>query len=59
LTILDVSNNKIFSVKNLDILAELTNLAEININNNPIQIHKSLKDMMKKAVPFLEVFNRE
>jgi Leucine-rich repeat (LRR) protein len=41
LTVLDVSNNKIFSVENFDFLAELSNLAEINILNNPICIHKS------------------
>jgi Leucine-rich repeat (LRR) protein len=36
LTVLDVQFNKIFSVQNLDILAELPNLAEINLDNNPI-----------------------
>ena len=40
LTVLDVSNNKIFSVENIDILSELSNLAEINLTNNPICIHK-------------------
>lgn len=41
LTVLDVSNNKIFSVNNIDILKELPNLAEINLNNNPINVHKT------------------
>ena len=40
LTVLDASNNKIFSVENVDILSELPNLAEVNVNNNPICIHK-------------------
>lgn len=40
LTVLDVSNNKIFSVENIDFLSELSNLAEINLLNNPICIHK-------------------
>lgn len=40
LTVLDVSHNKIFSVQNLDIFAELPNLAEVNLDGNPICIHK-------------------
>ena len=40
LTVLDVSNNKIFSIENVDILSDLPNLAEINITNNPIGVHK-------------------
>ena len=40
LTVLDVSSNKIFSVKNIDILHELPNLAEVNLNNNPINVHR-------------------
>lgn len=59
LTVLDVSFNKIFSVQNLDLLSSLTNLAEVNLQNNPICVHKDLKDQIKKAVPFLEVYNRE
>jgi hypothetical protein len=59
LTVLDVSFNKIFSVQNLDLLASLSNLAEVNLQNNPICVHKDLKDQIKKAVPFLEVYNRE
>jgi Leucine-rich repeat (LRR) protein len=40
LTVLDVSNNKIFSVENIDVLAELPNLVEVNLSNNPITVHK-------------------
>ena len=40
LTVLDVSHNKIFSVQNMDLLKELPNLAEINLANNPICVHK-------------------
>lgn len=40
LTVLDVSNNKIFSVHNVDLLSELPNLAEVNLANNPICVHK-------------------
>lgn len=40
LTVLDVSNNRIFSVENVDILSELPNLAEVIINENPICVHK-------------------
>ena len=59
LTVLDVSFNRIFSVQNLDLLAALSNLAEVNLQNNPIQVHKDLKEQIKRAVPFLEVYNRE
>jgi len=40
LTVLDVSHNKIFSVANVDLLSELPNLAEVNIQNNPICVHR-------------------
>lgn len=59
LTVLDVSHNRIFSIQNLDLLGTLSNLAEVNFQNNPICVHKDLKDQIKRAVPFLEVYNRE
>jgi hypothetical protein len=31
----------------------------VNFQNNPICVHKDLKDQVKRAVPFLEVYNRE
>lgn len=40
LTVLDLSYNKIFSVKNLEYLSDLPNIAEINLQNNPILVHK-------------------
>ncbi len=40
LTVLDVSHNKIFSVQNVDLLSDLPNLAEINLANNPICVHR-------------------
>jgi Leucine-rich repeat (LRR) protein len=40
LTVLDISHNRIFSVENIDILAELPNLAEVFFNDNPICVHK-------------------
>ena len=40
LTVLDVSFNKIFSVHNVDILTDLPNLAEVNLSNNPICVHR-------------------
>jgi Leucine-rich repeat (LRR) protein len=39
LSVLDIKNNKILSVYNLDYISELSNLAELNISNNPIEIH--------------------
>lgn len=46
LTVLDVSFNKIFSVQNVDLLRDLPNLAEVNFNNNPICVHRDLKDQI-------------
>lgn len=40
LTVLDASHNKIFSVQNLDLLSALPNLAEINLTQNPICVHR-------------------
>ena len=40
LTVLDVSFNKIFSVHNVDILTDLPNLAEVNLSNNPMCVHR-------------------
>ena len=40
LTVLDVSFNKIFSVHNVDILTDLPNLAEVNLSNTPICVHR-------------------
>ncbi|CDW76546.1 protein phosphatase 1 regulatory subunit 7 isoform x1 [Stylonychia lemnae] len=59
LTVLDISFNRIFSVENIDILAELPNLAEVFFNDNPICVHKHLKELVKNACPFIEVINRE
>ena len=59
MTVLDISFNRIFSIANLELLSSLSNLAEVNFQNNPICVHRDLKDQVKKAVPFLEVYNRE
>lgn len=43
---LDVSNNKIYSLKNLDEMNSLDALVEVNIQKNPIDVHKDLKSML-------------
>ena len=57
LTALDVSNNKIYSLKNLDELNSIEGLVEVNMERNPIDVHKDLKSMLKESVPSIEVFN--
>ncbi len=47
LTVLDLSHNKIFSVENVDILSELPSLAEVYFNDNPLCVHKHLKELVK------------
>ena len=56
---MDVSHNKIFQVDAVEILHKLPNLAEVNFNENPICVHKHLKDMVLDVVPTIEVINRE
>ena len=43
---LDVSKNKIYSLKNLDEMNSLDALVEVNIQKNPIDVHKDLKSML-------------
>ena len=59
LTVLDLSGNKIFSVEAVEALHKLKNLAEVNFNDNPICVHKHLKEMVIDVVPDIEVINRE
>ena len=59
LTVLDLSGNKIFSVEAVEALHKLKSLAEINFNDNPICVHKHLKEMVTDVVPEIEVINRE
>ena len=35
----------------------LESLVEVNIQKNPIDVHKDLKNMLKEAVPAIEVIN--
>jgi hypothetical protein len=37
----------------------LPNLAEVNFNENPVCVHKHLKEMVLDVVPNIEVINRE
>ena len=59
LAVLDVSDNKIFSVEYVEILHKLPMLAEVSFKNNPICVHKHLKDMVIDVVPQIEVVNQE
>ena len=56
---LDVSNNKIYSLKNLDELNIMDMLVEVNMNSNPINVHKGLDEMLQDAVPAIEVVNNK
>jgi Leucine-rich repeat (LRR) protein len=56
---LDVSNNKIYSLKNLDELERIEMLVEVNMNQNPIHVHKGLDEMLQDAVPAIEVVNNK
>lgn len=57
LAVLDVADNKIFSVEYVEILHKLPMIAEVSFKNNPICVHKHLKDMVMDVVPQIEVVN--
>jgi Leucine-rich repeat (LRR) protein len=59
LVILDLSNNKIFSVEAVEALEELESLAEVSFENNPICVHKHLSDMIKEVNPTVEFINKQ
>ena len=56
---LDLSKNEIFSIKSIEHIKKLASLAELNLEKNPIEVHKHLKNEALDAIPYLEVFNRE
>ena len=55
--VLDLADNKIFSVDAVEELHKLSALAEVTMKNNPICVHKHLNDMIKDVVPEIEVVN--
>lgn len=59
LVYLDVSNNKIFSFEIIEQLRHLEEFADINLKNNPICIHRHLKDEIVKYLPHIERVNGE
>jgi Leucine-rich repeat (LRR) protein len=46
LAVLDLSKNRIFSVEAIEELHKLDSLAEVSFNDNPVCVHKHLKDMV-------------
>ena len=50
-SILDLTNNKIFSVEAIEELHRLENLAEVSFKENPVCVHKHLKEMVTQVVP--------
>lgn len=57
LSILDVANNKIFSVDDIEELHKLDELTEVSFKENPVCVHKHLTDMVQDVVPNIEVVN--
>lgn len=50
-SVLDLANNKIFQIEAIEILHKLDSIAEINLLENPICVHKHLKEMVQDVVP--------
>jgi len=57
LTHLDLAYNKIFKVEAIEELHTLEDLAEVSFKENPICVHKHLKEMVCDVVPNIEVVN--
>ena len=57
LTNLDLSYNKIFKVEAIEELHTLHDLAEVSFHENPICVHKHLKEMVSEVVPNIEMVN--
>lgn len=57
LTVLDVSYNKIYSYSVIEELQKMEELAEINLHENPICVHKDLQEQLKEMLPQIEVIN--
>jgi len=56
---LDLGKNRIFAIEAVEILYKLENLAEVSFKDNPICVHKHLKQMVEDVVPTIEVVNHE
>ena len=57
LSILELSQNKIFSVEDIEELHKLHELSEVSFKDNPVCVHKHLTDMVQDVVPNIEVVN--
>jgi len=43
----------------IDELQKLEELAELSLHENPICVHKNLKDQLKEMLPQIEVINQD
>ena len=59
LVYLDVRDNNISSFDLIGSLKELPEFADINLRDNPICIHRHLKDEIIQHLPFIERINGE
>ena len=59
LTNLDLGYNKIFKVEAVEELHTLSDLAEVSFHENPICVHKHLKEMVSDVLPNIEVVNND
>lgn len=59
LVYLDVGDNKIFSFEIIEDLKKLTEFADINLKDNPICIHRHMKDELIQHLPLIERVNGE
>jgi len=52
-----VRDNKVNRIQDIDVLKNLTELAEISFENNPICIHENISQIVEEVCPNLEAVN--
>lgn len=58
LEVLDLQDNRIYEIEMAENLSNLKHLVEVNLSNNPIQVHAELQQMILEANPLIEIVNK-
>lgn len=58
LEVLDLEENRIYEVEMAENLSKFKELVEVNLCNNPIQVHAELQNMIIEASPLVEIVNK-
>ena len=58
LEVLDLQDNRIYEIEMAENMQHFKHLVEVNLSNNPIQVHAELQKMITDANPLIEVVNK-